>query len=76
MKIFTGTELPQMAAAPGNPSGKHAADDVQFNGVTVVQKDQFYNPVYLAALDEGCAETEPKGKQKPVENKGGAEVNQ
>lgn len=64
-KEYKGESLPMMAAAPGNPSGKAADDDVTFNGVVVVKKGQYYNPVYLAAIEEGCK----AGKPLPKENK-------
>ena len=61
-KEYKGESLPMMAAAPGNPAGKQAADDVTFNGAVVVVEGQYYNPAYLAAIDEGCAEAEPSGE--------------
>lgn len=68
MKTYTGETLPLMAAAPGNPAGHQADDDVMWNGVKVVVKGQYYNPVYLLAIAAGCTE-QPKGKQQSAENK-------
>lgn len=69
MKTFQGQSLPIIPAAAGNPQGERAEEDVTFNGVVVVQKGQWYNPLYLRAIEEGCAAPKTTKKIEPSENK-------
>lgn len=70
MKTYTRAQLPGVPAGAGIPSGKQATEDVMWNGVKIVAKDQFYNPVWLAAIEAGCGPAPKENKvAAPTESK-------